>query len=62
MGNGVRYRKGNPHNHELCFMTYDCQGANMAQVNIEECKLTTEDTEITEDTDQRWHSLCEWSG
>ena len=24
--------------------------------------LTTEDTEITEDTDRRWHSLCEWSG
>ena len=24
--------------------------------------LTTEDTEITEDTDRRWHSLSEWSG
>jgi len=23
--------------------------------------LTTEDTEITEDTDRRWHSLREWS-
>jgi hypothetical protein len=62
MGHGVRYRKGNPHNYELCFMTYDCQGVNMAQVNIEECKLTTEDTEITEDKDRRWHSLCEWGG
>jgi hypothetical protein len=33
-----------------------------AQVNIEKCKLTTEDTEITEDKDRHWHSLREWSG
>ena len=33
-----------------------------AQVNIEKCKLTTEDTEITEDTDRHWHSLREWGG